>query len=64
MVYPKPGEALLAGELIGFAATKIAGFKVPARIWFTTEALPRLGSAKIDKVTLRNIYRERHRAGV
>jgi acyl-CoA synthetase (AMP-forming)/AMP-acid ligase II len=35
----------------------IAAFKVPERIWLSGEALPRLGTEKIDKVSLRTRYR-------
>ena len=43
--------------LRGFLAQHIAGFKVPARIWFADGPLPRLGTEKIDKVQLRATYR-------
>jgi long-chain acyl-CoA synthetase len=35
----------------------IAGFKVPERIWFSRDPLPKLGTGKIDKVRLREQYR-------
>ena len=34
----------------------IAAFKVPQRIWTSAEPLPRLGTGKIDKVSLRRRY--------
>lgn len=40
-----------------FLRAHIAAFKVPARIWIAEEALPRLGTEKIDKVSLRRKYR-------
>ncbi len=57
VVYPKPGAALEAEALVQFVARDLASFKVPAQVWLTTEPLPKLGSAKIDKVTLRKLYR-------
>jgi long-chain acyl-CoA synthetase len=42
-----------------FLAEQLAAFKVPLQIWFAPEALPRLGTEKIDKVTLRKTYREK-----
>jgi long-chain acyl-CoA synthetase len=48
-----PDEA----ELQEFLRGHIAGFKVPARLWISTDPLPRLGTEKIDKVSLRNHYR-------
>ena len=43
--------------LRGYLAEHIAAFKVPARIWVSAAALPRLGTEKIDKVALRAEYR-------
>ena len=56
VVYPKPGATLHAEELIRFVAGQLASFKVPARLWLTTDPLPRIASAKIDKGTLRKLY--------
>ncbi len=36
----------------------LAAFKIPARIWVSAAALPKLGTEKIDKVGLRAAYRE------
>lgn len=52
----KPG-AVSVDDLCTFLGQHIAAFKVPQRIWLADEALPRLGTEKIDKVTLRNKYR-------
>ena len=49
------GEALAA-----FLQDRLAGFKIPARIWVYPDPLPKLGTGKIDKVTLR----QRHRSEV
>ena len=51
------GAALTTEELCAFLFAHIAAFKVPQRIWFVEEALPRLGTEKIDKVSLRTKYR-------
>lgn len=58
VVYPKPGEKLDIEALKGVAAEKIASFKLPAKIWMVETPLPRLGSGKIDKVSLRKTYRD------
>ena len=58
VVYPKPGEHLDPDALVDFLKSGLASFKVPAKVWMATEQLPKLGSAKIDKVTLRKHYRE------
>ncbi|MBV8972718.1 MAG: acyl--CoA ligase [Sphingomonadaceae bacterium] len=57
VVYRKPGAHLEAEALTQFVARDLASFKVPAHIWFAAEPLPKLGSAKIDKVSLRGVYR-------
>ena len=57
VVHPKPGAALEADALHAFLGRHLASFKVPARIWLVAEPLPKLGSAKIDKVALRAHYR-------
>ncbi len=45
---------------IDFVGRDLAAFKVPARLWMSHEQLPKLGSGKIDKVTLRTHYRAVH----
>ena len=57
VVHLADGAALDEAALQDFLAEHIAAFKVPARIWFSAAALPRLGTEKIDKVGLRNRYR-------
>ena len=44
-------------ELIADLHQHIAAFKVPERIWISPDPLPRLGTEKIDKVSLRARYR-------
>ncbi|OYU16161.1 MAG: AMP-dependent synthetase [Alphaproteobacteria bacterium PA4] len=60
VVYVKPGSQLEAADLYDFVARDLASFKLPARIWLRPEPLPKLGSGKIDKVTLRKLYRDIH----
>ncbi len=57
VVHAKPGAALESEALTAFVARDLASYKVPAQVWFSAEPLPKLGSAKIDKVTLRAVYR-------
>lgn len=52
------GAALSDTELSEFLSQRLAAFKVPLRMWFVAAPLPRLGTEKIDKVTLRQLYRE------
>lgn len=60
VVYPKHGEHLEGEAVIQFVARELAAFKVPARVWIAHAPLPKLGSGKIDKVTLRSHYRAEH----
>ncbi|MFN3590568.1 MAG: class I adenylate-forming enzyme family protein, partial [Thermaurantiacus sp.] len=60
VVYLKPGEKLEAEALTEFVKRELAAFKVPARLWMAHEPLPKLGSGKIDKVSLRRHFREVH----
>ena len=45
-------------ELQEFLATRLAKFKIPQYLWQVTDALPRLGTEKIDKRALRTTYTE------
>lgn len=51
----RPGEELPPQALRDFMAAGLAGFKVPERIWISPQPLPRLGTEKFDKVTVRRI---------
>ncbi len=52
----KDGEQLSEEELRAFLQEHIAAFKVPVRLWQEHETLPRLGTEKVDKRTLRARY--------
>lgn len=54
-VYAKEGMSIDAKELRDFIAEDLAGFKVPERIWVSPMPLPQLGTAKFDKLTIRQI---------
>ena len=43
--------------LRAFLDGRIAAFKIPPYIWVHDEPLPKLGTGKIDKMTLRERYR-------
>ena len=46
-----------ADGLTEFLGSRLAAFKIPLQIWFSPDSLPRLGTEKIDKVSLRKHYR-------
>jgi acyl-CoA synthetase (AMP-forming)/AMP-acid ligase II len=50
------GRDLSPEALREFVAGRIAPFKVPAQFWRVSEALPRLGTEKVDKRALRERY--------
>jgi acyl-CoA synthetase (AMP-forming)/AMP-acid ligase II len=52
----KDGHRLSEDELREHLAARIAGFKVPVRLWREEVGLPRLGTEKIDKRTLKARY--------
>jgi len=62
VVWMKPGSSVTADDLVSFLSTRLAPYKVPCQIWMSNEALPKLGSEKIDKVSLRSHYREEYAA--
>lgn len=52
------GEGLEDEELTEFLAVRLARFKLPQRLWRRAEPLPRLGTGKIDRRTLRTAAHE------
>jgi len=59
----RDGASLTDAQLTEFLSSQLAAFKVPAKLWQTADALPRLGTAKIDKVGLRRTYQAMAKAG-
>lgn len=57
VIYCHPGQTVTPEALIEFLKGQMAAFKVPQQIWVMTQPLPRLGTEKIDKVSLRKEYR-------
>jgi long-chain acyl-CoA synthetase len=52
----KAGTDLAPETLKAYLQSKLASFKVPVHYWQVHEPLPRLGTQKIDRVTLRAHY--------
>jgi acyl-CoA synthetase (AMP-forming)/AMP-acid ligase II len=55
-VVPREGVTLDTATLQGFLQDHLAGFKIPAHIWFHTEPLPRIAAGKIFKRELKTHY--------
>ncbi|MGV1684164.1 class I adenylate-forming enzyme family protein [Sphingopyxis sp. NJF-3] len=62
VVWMAPGSKADAAMLAEYLAERLAPYKVPSKIWLSADALPKLGTEKIDKVTLRKQYREEYAA--
>ncbi len=56
IIYPQDGSGLDETGLRAFLEARRAAFKVPARMIFSDEPLPRLGTGKIDRVALKAQY--------
>jgi long-chain acyl-CoA synthetase len=56
VVHLKDGQQIGADELRESVAGRLAAYKVPAQIWISPEPLPKLGTGKIDKVSLRQTF--------
>ncbi|MCS6953606.1 MAG: long-chain-fatty-acid--CoA ligase [Bryobacterales bacterium] len=56
IVYRKPGAELTTEALLEFLGTRLARFKLPRRIEFTSEPLPKTGTGKIRKLELRERF--------
>lgn len=55
VVYPKEGATFDPQALRDFMARELAEFKCPERIWISPGPLPKLGTEKFDKRTVRMI---------
>jgi long-chain acyl-CoA synthetase len=56
VVHVAQGHNLDEPELRAFLAPRLAAFKIPTRFTFSPEPLPRLGTGKIDRVTLKGLF--------
>ncbi len=56
VVHTAPGTSVTEDELRKHVAARLAGFKVPAKIWFYDEPLPRNPAGKILKRDLRDRF--------
>jgi long-chain acyl-CoA synthetase len=56
IVHLKNGEPMTEADLLSFLNGKLARFKIPERIIFTEQPLPRLGTGKIDRRALKAQY--------
>jgi acyl-CoA synthetase (AMP-forming)/AMP-acid ligase II len=53
---PRAGHVLSEDDLREFLAERLAPYKIPVHFWQEAQALPRLGTEKVDKRALREKY--------
>ena len=56
ILHRREGSSLNEDELRTFLDGRLAAFKIPARMVFSNEPLPRLGTGKIDRLALKQKY--------
>jgi len=52
----KEGQSVSPDDLRDYLSHHLAPFKMPVRFWEVREPLPRLGTEKVDKRSLREKY--------
>jgi fatty-acyl-CoA synthase len=60
IVVRKPGENFTADELLAFLSSRLGRFKLPRRVEFSEEPLPKTGTGKIRKMILREPFWAQH----
>jgi acyl-CoA synthetase (AMP-forming)/AMP-acid ligase II len=56
VIHLQEGVTVATATLCDFVAGRLARFKLPSQIWFSDGPLPKLGTGKIDKPSLRATY--------
>jgi len=56
VLHRREGSSLTEEDLHAFLEGRLAKFKLPERIVFSEEPLPRLGTGKIDRLVLKQLY--------
>jgi long-chain acyl-CoA synthetase len=56
ILHRREGSSISEEELRNFLNGRLAAFKVPGRMIFSDEPLPRLGTGKIDRIALKQQY--------
>ena len=55
IIAPQSGSDISEQEILDHIRTRLSGFKRP-RIFQFVESLPKIGSGKLDRVTIKNLY--------
>ncbi|MFZ0588970.1 MAG: long-chain-fatty-acid--CoA ligase [Bryobacteraceae bacterium] len=56
VIFPKPGETVTEEELLSHLSQRLGRFKLPRRIQFVNEPLPKTGTGKIKKMEIREPF--------
>jgi long-chain acyl-CoA synthetase len=56
VLYRREGSSITVEQLHEFLAPRLAAYKIPERMVFSPDPLPRLGTGKIDRVELKEKY--------
>ena len=56
ILHRREGSSITEEELRTFLASRLSAFKIPERMIFSDQPLPRLGTGKIDRVMLKQQY--------
>ena len=57
VIYLHPEQSLTEEELRAYLEPRMAAFKIPARMIFAEDPLPKLGTGKIDRIAIKAQYR-------
>ena len=57
VIYLHPEQSLTEEELRAYLEPRVAAFKIPARMIFAEDPLPKLGTGKIDRIAIKAQYR-------
>ena len=57
VIYLHPDQSLTEEELRAYLEPRMAAFKIPARMIFAEDPLPKLGTGKIDRIAIKAQYR-------
>jgi acyl-CoA synthetase (AMP-forming)/AMP-acid ligase II len=57
VIYLHPEQSLTEEALRAYLEPRMAAFKIPARMIFAEDPLPKLGTGKIDRIAIKAQYR-------
>lgn len=58
VVYCRDGHKVAGDDILAFLKGKLAAFKLPEKLWFWDDPLPRGGTGKLDRKTVQRLCQE------